>query len=107
MIVSHPENGWAWVGSSMAEQGPFKPEVVGSTPTRPTMNDINCDICNKVGVRPLGKTCPEGWMYGEMTDESTGHIYILVSCSNDCRASFWKPQTTLEESLVHLPDSSK
>lgn len=49
------------------------------------------------------KTCPEGWLYAEVKDFDTGGAMILMTCSDACRASFWKPETRLDSSV---PDAT-
>ncbi len=53
---------------------------------------IDCEVCNKQAKRPIGKSCPDGWMCAEMTESETGIVYVLASCSDECRAKFWTPQ---------------
>lgn len=55
-----------------------------------------CDVCLTPGRRRMGKTCPEGWMWASHVDPESGETYILATCSDACRASFWKPQARLE-----------
>lgn len=59
-------------------------------------DDTECDVCQKPGRRPRMKTCPTGWKWAEMKDSETGVVYIIASCSDECRSKFWKEQTRLE-----------
>jgi len=59
-------------------------------------DSVICDVCESLGKRPRGKTCPDNWMYADVIDQENGEIVVALTCSDDCRNSFWKPQDNLD-----------
>jgi len=52
---------------------------------------VCCDVCGTVGRRRAMRYAPEGWFYGETTDNSDPHNVLIVwACSEECKQKFWK-----------------
>jgi hypothetical protein len=51
---------------------------------------VRCDVCGDLGPRRHFKAVPEGWLYREVKEEDTGHVFIVGVCSRSCAAKFWQ-----------------
>jgi hypothetical protein len=51
---------------------------------------VECDRCGAVGRRRRFRIAPDGWLYAEFKDLTSGETYYAYACSPACAVVEWK-----------------